>query len=197
MSKALDRATRQAQAGQCKKAVDTLWEVTFEGDDGEALAHGVIALATQLREETDGGARADCEEHIARARRYLAVGDEKARRQENVAALDRRVREDAISLAREARTAGLTWFELRRPEDLVKAEMEKGFAAPGAAAEPALIDAIEAEGWHLEHVAALFRPTKVQTSPLRGADVFMGGDVVDGDEVYIYLFRRTAEPVTS
>ena len=53
-----------------------------------------------------------------------------------------------------------------------------------------MIDAVEAEGWRLEHVASMFRPTRVQTSVLRGAEVFMGGDVVDGEETYLYLFRR-------
>ena len=35
----------------------------------------------------------------------------------------------------------------------------------------------------------MFRPTRVQTSVLRGAEYFMGGELVDGDEVYLYLFR--------
>jgi len=55
------------------------------------------------------------------------------------------------------------------------------------------IDAVEAEGWRLEHVACMFRPTKVQTSVLRGAEVFMGGDIIDGEETHIYLFRRVDE----
>ena len=37
-----------------------------------------------------------------------------------------------------------------------------------------------------------FVPTRVQTSILRGADL-LGGDVVEGDEKYLYLFRRADE----
>ena len=95
-------------------------------------------------------------------------------------------------LAREARAAGLTWLETRRGEDVVAAEMLAALAddpSAGSAPPPSMIDAVEAEGWRLEHVAAMFRPTKVQTSLLRGADL-LGGDVVDGEETYLYLFRR-------
>jgi hypothetical protein len=42
----------------------------------------------------------------------------------------------------------------------------------------------------LEHVSCLFRPTKVQTSPFRGAEFFMGGEIVNGEERHLYLFRR-------
>jgi putative addiction module component (TIGR02574 family) len=31
---------------------------------------------------------------------------------------------------------------------------------------------------------------RIETSPLRGADLFLGGDVVDGEERYLYYFRR-------
>ena len=34
-----------------------------------------------------------------------------------------------------------------------------------------------------------FVPTMVQTSILRGADL-LGGDLVQGQESYLYLFRR-------
>ena len=51
------------------------------------------------------------------------------------------------------------------------------------------IDIVEAEGWRLESVVHRFIPARVQTSFLRGAD-FLSGDPVQGDEKYLYLFRR-------
>ena len=191
MPNELEKAKAQYQAGEHKRAVDTLWEVTFVGDHAETDARQVIALATQLKDVTQGSVRHDCDEHIARAQRYLElVGDPeaRARRQE----LDRRRSEEPVLLAREAWAAGLTWLEIRRGEDVVAGEMFTALAAgpsAGSTPQPGMIDAVEAEGWRLEHVAAMFRPTKVQTSVLRGADL-LGGDVVDGEEVYLYLFRR-------
>ena len=192
MPNELEKAKAQYQAGEHKRAVDTLWEVTFVGDHAEMDAHGVIALATQLKDVTQGGVQRDCDEHIARAERFLELAGDpaaRARREE----LDRRRREEPVQLAREARAAGLTWLEIRRGEDVVAAEMLAALAddpAAGSAPQPGMIDAVEAEGWRLEHVATMFRPTRVQTSVLRGAEFFMGGEVVDGEETYLYLFRR-------
>lgn len=53
------------------------------------------------------------------------------------------------------------------------------------------IDLVEAEGWRLEHVVHRFVATKVQTSVLMGADL-LGGDRIEGDARYLYLFRRAA-----
>ena len=192
MPNELQKAQAQYQAGEHKRAVDTLWEVTFVGDRAEMDARQVIALATQLKDVTQGGARRDCDEHIARAQRFLEPAgdpDARARREE----FDRRRREEPVLLAREARAAGLTWLEIRRAEDVVAAEMLTALAddaSAGSAPQTSMIDAVEAEGWRLEHVAAMFRPTRVQTSVLRGAELFMGGEVVDGEETYLYLFRR-------
>lgn len=190
MSGELKWAQAEYQAGEFKRAVDTLWEVTFVGDQAETDAREVIALATLLREETQGGLRSDCEEHIARAERFLGAG---AAAGVCDGQQPQQLREEAVRLAREAREAGLTWFELRRNQDVVAAEMLAGTTAGEAGSLPAplsTIDAVETEGWRLEHVACMFRPTKVQTSVLRGADVFMGGDVIDGEETHFYLFRR-------
>jgi hypothetical protein len=192
MSKELDKATQQFRAGQSKKAAGTLWEVTFAGADGESEARELLALATQMRDATEGGVRADCEEHIARAERFLDAGGDPDQRA-GAQGMQRRLREDAVRSARQAHAAGLGWFELRRSEDIVAAEVLAAHTADpaGAATPPAgTIDAVEAEGWRLEHVTSMFRPTKVQTSPLRGAELFMGGDLIDGDEIHIYLFRR-------
>ena len=192
MSTELERATEQMQAGQYKKAVDTLWGVTFAGDDGELQAQRVIALATQLRDATEGGLRHDCEEHIARAQRFLSpegATELQAHAEGRAEKLAQEQREEAVRLAREARAAGLAWLEIRSGREQVAGEL-RAASSVGAAATSTLIEAVEAEGWRLEHMSAFFRPTKVQTSPLRGADFFMGGDVVDGQEVRLYLFRR-------
>jgi len=192
MPNELQKAQAQHQDGEHKRAVDTLWEVAFVGDHAEMDARGVIALATELKDVTQGGVRHDCDEHIARAQRFLElVGDPDARARKEE--LDRRRREEPVLLAREARAAGLTWLEIRLGEDVVAAEMLTALAdgsSADSAPQTSMIDAVEAEGWRLEHVAAMFRPTKVQTSVLRGAEFFMGGDVVDGEETYLYLFRR-------
>ena len=194
MSKALEKATEQYRAGQYKKAADTLWEVTFTGDDGDTEARGVLALAGQLRDVTQGGVRGECEEHIARAERLLNAG-QRAASDGRVSEFEEELRQDPARLARWAREAGLTWLEIECAEDVVAAEMHAAMAAAAAgqsSTPPAgcLIDAVEAEGWRLEHVSSLFRPTKVQTSAFRGAEVFMGGEVVEGEEKYLYLFRR-------
>ena len=191
MSKPLDKATQQFQAGQYKKAANTLYEVSFGGDDGEAEARGVLSLATLLRDATEGSVRAQCEENIARAERLLH-SEERISAQSRIDRLEADLRQDPVGLARWAREAGLTWLEVASDEDLVAAQMRSAMAAEGAgdAVTTCVIDAVEAEGWRLEHVSSLFRPTWLQTSPLRGADFFMGGDVVEGHETYLYLFRR-------
>jgi hypothetical protein len=192
MSKELDRAQAQYRAGDYKRAVDTLWEVPFLGIQAEADAHSVVALASLLRNVTQGSARRDCDEHIERAERFLDSGtdDERARAGE----LLRQLRDDAVREASKAAAAGLGWFELRRTVDIVATEAYSIEPAEQSAAAPrpvSTIDAVEAEGWRLEHVACMFRPTTVQTSVLRGAEYIMGGDLVDGEEIHIYLFRRS------
>ncbi len=155
----------------------------------------MIALATQLRDATEGGLRHDCEEHIARAQRFLSpegATELRAHAEERAEKLAQEQREEAVRLAREARAAGLAWLEVHSRRDQVAGEM-RAASSEGAASTAALIDTVEAEGWRLEHMSAFFRPTKVQTSPLRGADFFMGGDVVDGQEVRLCLFRRADE----
>jgi hypothetical protein len=195
MSKELEKAQAQYQSGEYKRAADTLWEVTFVGAQAETEARGVIVLASLLRDATQGGVRGDCEEHIARAERFLGSGDDSAERA-RASELVRQLRDDAVREAREARAAGLGWFELRRGVDIVASEMTSAQATDPAVTTPrpaSTIDAVEAEGWRLEHVACMFRPTRVQTSVLRGAEYFMGGELVDGDEVYLYIFRRADE----
>jgi hypothetical protein len=192
MSRALERANEQYQAGQYKKAVATLCEVSFAGDDGEAEARGVLALATLLRDATQGRVRADCEEQIARAERLLSY-DDAASSQQRVDSREAELRADPVALARWACGAGLTWLQMSSAEDLVAARMRSVLASesgPAAGSAPCVLEAVEAEGWQLEHVACLFRPTRVETSPWRGADLFMGGDVIGGDERYLYYFRR-------
>jgi hypothetical protein len=190
----LEKAQGQYEAGEYKRAVDTLWEVTFVGGQADLDARRMIELATQLKGETKGSAQRDCEEHVARAQRYLEIaGGPEKQAGKRSSAVNRR--DEWVRSAREARAAGLTWLELRSREDMVVAEMQVALALNGAegVVQPGAIDAVEAEGWRLEHFATMFRPTKVQTSVLRGAEYFMGGEVVEGEESYLYLFRRADE----
>lgn len=190
MGNEFDKAQAQFQEGAYKRAVDTLWEVTFFGDAAETDARRLISLATELKAVTKGGVQRDCDEHIMRAERYLEIAvDPEAQTRRRSSAINRR--EEWVRLAREAAAAGLGWLELRSNEDMVVAEMQVGLALgdTGDPLRPGAIDAVEAEGWRLEHFAVMFRPTKVQTSVLRGAEYFMGGEIVEGDETYLYLFR--------
>ena len=187
MSKALEKATQQYQAGQFKKAADSLWEVSFAGDGGEAEAQALLALASQLRDATEGAVRSDCEEHVARAERYLGAGQrgEAERREAELLA-------DPVALARRARDAGLIWLTVTSAHDLVARALHDALRAPGGSAKAALcvIDDVEAEGWHLEHITRALRPVRVQASPFGAADLIAGGQGVDSVEEYQYVFRR-------
>lgn len=196
MANELEKAQGQYEAGEYKRAVDTLWEVTFVGGQADLDARRMIELAMQLKSETKGSAQRDCDEHVARAQRYLEIaGGPEKQAGKRSSAVNRR--DEWVRSAREARAAGLTWLELRSREDMVVAEMQVALAVNGAEGmvQPGAIDAVESEGWRLEHFATMFRPTKVQTSVLRGAEYFMGGEVVEGEESYLYLFRRADEPL--
>ncbi len=188
MTKALEKATQQCQAGQYKKAVDTLWEVSFPDDDDDAEAQALLALATRLRDVTEGSLRSDCEEHIARAERYLAA-ERRSEADRRAAALGA----DPVVLARRAREAGLTWLSITSAEDLVAAPLHEVLRASesGASVAPAsVIDAIEAQGWHLEHITRCVRPTRVIASPFGAVDLIAGGQDVEAADEYQYVFRR-------
>jgi hypothetical protein len=146
-----------------------------------------------LRERTEGDLRERSEDHIRRANMIISRSElrETTARANELAA---ELRTDPMRLARWTFEAGLTWLEVEWPESIAGRELESAVAAAasGGQAKPdlALLDAIEAEGWRLEAVTHAFRPTSIQTSPLRGADWVAGGDVVEGDERFLYLFRR-------
>ena len=184
MSKALDKATQQFQAGQFKKAADTLWEVSFAGDNDEAEAQALIAIASELRDASDGRVRADCEEHIQRAQRYLGGAEGSAQWR----ALQ--VRRDHVGLARKAREAGLTWLSLDSETDLIALPLDALLDTPEAPPPPCVLDAVEAEGWQLACVTRAFRPVNnwVWGSP----DTIAQG-VFRVEEKFQYVFRRTGE----
>jgi hypothetical protein len=192
VSKQLEKARAQYQAGQFKKAADTLYEVSFGGTEGASEARGVVELATLLRDAAQGSLRDECEQHIARAQRLLDA-DAAAATAARAGQLESELTGDPARLARWAKETGLTWLEIESADDVVAADQRAAMLAASAGqAAPAprcFIDAVEAEGWRLAHVAYSFKPTAVQTSILRGADL-LGGDVVQGDEKYLYLFRR-------
>ena len=184
MSKALDRAAEQFQAGQLKKAVDTLWEVSFAGDEAEAEAQALLALAVQLRDATEGATRSDCEEHIARAERYLGAGESRPR------AREAELRDDPSALARWAREVGLTWLTVDSTEDLIAAPLHAAVADAGSAPPPCVLDVVEAEGWRLECVTRAFQPLN---NGLFGSPNTIGQGFFRVEEKFQYVFRRVGD----
>jgi hypothetical protein len=192
LSKALEKATEQYEAGRYEKAVVTLDKVGRGAATPVEEALGLRDLATVLRDHTQGDLRERSEDHMRRANMIISRREsrETTQRGNELAAELRRA---PVQLARWAFEAGLTWLELASPGSIAGRELESAIAAAasGGQAKPdlALLDAVEAEGWRLETVTHAFRPTSIQTSPLRGADWVAGGDVVEGDERCLYLFR--------
>jgi hypothetical protein len=184
MSKMLAKATEQFRAGQFKKAADTLWEVTFVGNDYHAEAQAMLTLATQLRDVSDGGVRTDCEEHIARAQRYLTSGENDPANRE--AAL----RRDPVGLARLAREAGLTWLTVDSEVNLTAAPLQAVLADAASPPPACILDSVEAEGWRLVCVTRAFQPVNnwVWGSPDKIAQ-----GVFRVEEKYQYMFKRRRE----
>jgi hypothetical protein len=196
MSNQLESAQEQYQAGQYKKAVATLWEVPLTDGGGLDEARELLKVASALRDATDGPLRADCEAQIQRAKEAIDRY-ESGLADDRVQQLEAGLKQDPAKLARWAKEAGLRWLQVETDTDAAAAVQTAAIAAAATGRdEPpqtCLIDAVEAEGWRLEHVQNVFRPTMLQTSPLRGAEFFMGGEVVEGQMRYFYLFRRVDE----
>ena len=75
MSKTLDKARQQFEAGKYRAARGTLWELECQvrgGDDTEG-AQGLLDLASALRERSKGSIRNECDSLIACA--HKALGD--------------------------------------------------------------------------------------------------------------------------
>ena len=195
MSRALEKAREQFQAGRYKQAVNLLYEVAAAADAPPDEVSGLLELAGAIRDRTDGDLRAQAETHVRRAQKRID-DQEHSDMAARVGQLQAELEQDPARLARWACEAGLRWLEVESPEDVVAASVRKAMTAAtggaNAAPEACLIDLVEAEGWRLESVVHRFKPTRVQTSILRGADL-LGGDAVEGDEKYLYLFRRAAE----
>jgi hypothetical protein len=192
LSKALEKATEQCQADEYEKAVATLERVGWGKDTPVEEARGLRDLAAVLRDRTQGDLRERCEEHIRRANMTISA-HERRETTKRANELGSELRGDPVRLARWALEAGLTWLEVEWPESIAGRALQSAIvAASGGRVQPSpsLLDAVEAEGWRLEVVTHAFRPTRVQTSPLRGADWVAGGDVVEGQESFLYLFRR-------
>lgn len=192
MSRELDKARELVQAGRLKQAVDALSEVAYERDAPPDEVRGLLELATAVRDRTDGTLRARCEDEMQRAQMRLDAAAEQAAG-DRVRELASDLRQDPGRLARWAREAGLTWLEVESAEDVAAATLRQAVMTaagyPGSAPKACLLDLVEAEGWRLESVTHRFVPTAVQTSIFRGADL-LGGDPVQGQESYLYLFRR-------
>jgi hypothetical protein len=71
MSKNLEKAQQCAAAGQYKKAVENLWLMENGAQADLNEARGLLELASLLRTKTDGRVRAECDELIETARRFI------------------------------------------------------------------------------------------------------------------------------
>lgn len=188
MSGQLDKASAEYQAGNYKKAVRMLWDLSLGIDDSRQA----IELATMIRGKVDGSLAGQCDDFIRATQRAIAAAKEK-QAADRASELEATLKKDPVALARWAAQAGLRWLQIESAEDAVAASLEAAFAAAGEGsghvAPPCFIDGVEAEGWRLEHVQRVFEPTKIQTTIFRGADLG-GGEPVQGERTYLYLFRR-------
>lgn len=126
------------------------------------------------------------------------AAEKQARKEADKAERDRQAQWDAWlaspqGRARTAREAGAGVFQIALPLE----QTERAFGSMGSSSRSAMrqqthdpttvIDAIEAEGWHLEHAGYLFRETG---SVSRDKFLSSGQTAsVTGDIVGIYLFR--------
>lgn len=187
MSRQLDKAREEYQAGDFKKAVRLLWELPIGVDD----PRDVMELATMVRGKAEGKVAAECDEFLRSHQRAVAEA-EKNQAAKRAQELETSLKADPAALARWAVQAGLRWLEIESSEDVVAASLKAAMAAAGGreqAPQPCMIDAVEAEGWRLEHVQHFFKPIKIQTTIFKGADL-IGGEPVEGEMTYFYLFRR-------
>jgi hypothetical protein len=71
----LDKAREQVDKGKHKAAIETLWILEAQAREGDlGAAHGILILASELREQTSGGLREQCEDLVERAREVLDPG---------------------------------------------------------------------------------------------------------------------------
>lgn len=80
MSKALDKARQQFQAGRDKQAVNTLYEVASAPDAPPDEVAGLLELATAIRARNAGALQTECDAHIRRARQRAEADQESRRR---------------------------------------------------------------------------------------------------------------------
>jgi hypothetical protein len=186
MSRQLDKAREEYESGDYKKAVRLLWELPIGADD----PGNVMELATMIRGKAEGKVAAECDEFL-RSHQQAVAEAEKSQAAKRAQELETSLKADPAALARWAAQAGLGWLEIESSEDVVAASLKAAMAAAGRdqAPQPCMIDAVEAEGWRLEHVQHLFKPVKIQTTIFKGADL-IGGEPVEGEMTYFYLFRR-------
>ena len=71
MSEQLEKARQQMGAGQYKRAVESLWNAEVLAREDLDEARGLLQAATELRDKTTGGIRADCDELIEDAEKYI------------------------------------------------------------------------------------------------------------------------------
>ena len=110
-------------------------------------------------------------------------------------ALDHRraVMADPVGAAKRAAEAGMGHFQVELDYDALEATLWRalGFDGEQQPGDPAVIEAIEAEGWHLEQVSHAFRPIAVV---FKGPTPLWGPTPVEGRWRHFYRFRRTNQP---
>ncbi len=71
VSQQLDRARRHFEAGKDRKAVESLWMVEAQARTGEAEAHGLLELASAIRDRNRGRVGKEALELVELAQRHL------------------------------------------------------------------------------------------------------------------------------
>jgi hypothetical protein len=106
------------------------------------------------------------------------------------------LRLDPASLGRWARKAGLRTLQVELTEEQLAESLSSALGESvaevgGEALRTFFLDAMESDGWRLEHMTAVFRPTGV--SSLGGSIGGIGAAVnsISGEMLFVYLFRCT------
>ena len=106
----------------------------------------------------------------------------------------RAVMADPVGSARRAAEAGMSHLQVELDYDALEAALWRVLGFDGEqphSGDPAVIEAVEAEGWHLEGVSHAFQPLAVV---FKGPAPLWGPTPVDGRWRHFYRFRRTDQP---
>ena len=107
------------------------------------------------------------------------------------------LRLDPVSLGRWARKAGLRTLQVevteeKLAESLASALGESSAEVGGEALRVFFLDAMEVDGWCLESMQAVYRPTGViSIGGSIGGAIGAAVNKIEGELLYVYLFRRS------